>query len=122
MTSRLHGLTQSQINRLVEQIEAVENSHYGSLMVDTEALNDTISSGRVSTKEVERFTIAEDELKKTLQVELVFYQKSIDEIERKLAKLTPDKFLYRKLNAYKNALIKAQNVGHEIVFSVELLK
>jgi hypothetical protein len=56
-----------------------------------------------------------------LQTELAIYQKIIDEIDRKLGKLTPDRFLYKKLKAYRNALKKTYDVGYEIVFHIKLL-
>lgn len=128
MTTRVHGLQQAHIDKLVEQIEAVGNMSIDQLKVDTtKVLSHEIGGSSVFTgvigeeiATVPDQTISEDELLKRVQKELTFYHTVVDELDTIATKLTHDMFLLAKLDAYRDALIKVRNACFEILFCIDI--
>jgi hypothetical protein len=129
MTTRVHGLTQTHINKLVEQIEAVGSIRIDQLRVDQETLRNDISSNNVQTEVILEDTgtapvqiTPEDELSKRMRKELAFYQMAVDELDITTIKLTQDTFLLKKLDAYRDALINVRDACFEILFCIDISK
>ena len=128
MTNRVHELQQAHIDRLVEQIKAVRNMGTDPLRVDTtqvlghEIGGSSVFSGVIGDDlaTVPDQTISEDELLKRVQKELAFYNVVVDELDTIAIQLTRDTFLLAKLDAYRDALIKARNACFEILFCIDI--
>ena len=128
MTNRVHELQQVHIDRLVEQIEAVGNMSTGPLMVDTtKVLSHEVGGSSVFTgiigddiATIPDQVISEDELLQRVQKELAFYNVVVDELDTIATQLTRDAFLLAKLDAYRDALIKARNACFEILFCIDI--
>jgi hypothetical protein len=126
MTTRVHELTQTQINRLTEQIESV-GSRVDQLMIGSDAPSTAIDHSNVQTGVVGKTAAtvlgpitSEDELSKRMQKELSFYQMIVDDIDMTMAKPTFDAFILQRLDAYREALCKARNACFEILFCLDI--
>ena len=129
MTTRVHEMTQVQINRLVEQVETVSSSHIDRLMVGTNALDNEMNGSNVQTGAIRKAAAAipgpitsADELLDRMQKELALYQMIIDDLDTNTAKLTFDTFILQKLDAYRDALCKVRNACFEVLFCIDISK
>ena len=129
MTTRVHEMTEVQINRLVEQIDAVRRGHIDQLMVDTDTLGYEMNGSNVQPEVVRKDATtvpgpitSADELLNRMQKELALYQMIIDDLDETTAKLTFDTFILQKMDAYRDALCKVRNACFEILFCIDISK
>ena len=129
MTTRVHEMTQVQINRLVDQIETVRSSHIDHLMVGTNTLDNAMNGSNVQIGVVGKAAAAipgpitsADELLNRMQKELALYQLIIDDLDTSTAKLTFDTFILQKMDAYRDALCKVRNACFEVLFCIDISK
>jgi hypothetical protein len=121
-------MTQAQINKLVaEQTEAEESMRVDQLMVDRDTRGYGMNRRSVQTAVVGKGVAtapgpitSEDELLKRMQKELALYQMMIDDIDMTMAKMTFDKFIFQKMDAYRDALCKVRNACFEILFCIDI--